>query len=639
MSAFWKVATREFASRKMVLWTGVAIALLALAAPLFPWDRGHNPADVRALVTVFFGVALAAGSALLVGASLVGTDLSERRIAFYFSRPISPAALWWGKVAGGFAVVLLSASVSMLPNLLPGKSPLLTAWGTEFAANAAKIVLVLFFLFVLAAALSVAFRSHSVWLAVDAAILVVTGALLWFTFRRLAFFGAGGSAVAGLWIVAGALFAGLLAGGWVLLASGRTELVRAHRALSFTVWSVVLSAVFGFAGWALWAVSYGPGDMQSASVRAPSGGQVAVLQGHVRGRGEDFSAGGLLQPASGRFFRLPSESSWSVACSRDGRVAVWNEAEGSLRDGTTTVVSLDLTRTSARPVATRIVFPRTVSPQLALSPDGRLLAATAGSADIAVYEVATGRITASVRLEPAGGRRLFFETPTHLVILSQSRDHKGPSTIQAFDIVERHLGPPVTVAARFAEGGFLRFSPEGDRILCRQKAGGGLFLLDRRTGSLLATLAPETPTGNPSARARFLSDGRIVAARLSPGGDLLDVHSKDGSIERTIALGARYGTMLGGEIAEGKIALSLQRTEGSDWRQRRIVLVDISAGTITELTEPLAVPASSYFTPLDGATQPLPGSLATRLFHDQKNELQLFDPSTGKATPFLPGRR
>lgn len=644
MSAFWQVATREFAARKMVLWTGVAIALLALAAPILPWDRGQNPADVRALVTVFFGVALAAGSALLVGASLIGADLFERRIAFYFSRPISPAALWWGKVAGGFAVVLLSVSVSMLPNLLPGRSSLLTAWGPEFAADAAKIALFLFFLFVLAAALSVAFRSHSVWLAVDAAVVVVTLALTWFTFRRLAFFGAGGSAIAGLWIVAGALFAGLLAGGWVLVASGRTELPRAHRALSLTVWSVVLSATLVFSGWSLWATTFRPSDLRKVWPVATADGRWILQSGHVDGRGEDFYGAVLLEASTGRFHRLSWRSGWTLTCSADGRRAVWLELETIGMDSEM-LVSLDLTVPGARPSATPIVLSHSNQfHSLALSPDGSRVALLVGGT-LSVSDLASGSILASVRV-PEGLRnnQLLFDSAEQIISFpSAIRGGRrasyalgGPSEVYRLDVARKKLESLGTVEAPAEGTAFLRRSPDGRRFVLAERNGGAV-LLDGESIQPIVRLLPDGHKPHIGNHVVFLADGRIGLSHRSEGETMLSVFSTNGDLLQKVLLGKGESAQLNGELAPGTIAVSLGPTspEGTSRSAGRLVAVDLSSGSVSEIGRGLS-PALAAWAPatLDRRSQPAPGSLGTRLFRNMRGEFQLLDPASGHLAPF-----
>ncbi len=644
MSAFWQVATREFASRKMVLWTGVAIALLALAAPIFPWDRGHDPADVRALVTVFFGVALAAGSALLVGASLIGTDLSERRIAFYFSRPLSPAALWWGKVAGGFAVVLLGASVSMLPNLLPGKSSLLTAWGPEFAADAAKIALFLFFLFVLASALSVAFRSHSVWLAVDAAVVVVTLALTWFTFRRLAFFGAGGSAIAGLWIVAGALFAGLLMGGWVLLASGRTELQRAHRALSLTVWSLVLSATLAFCGWSLWATAFRPSDLRKVWPIATANGHWILLSGHVDGREKDFYGAVLVEAGTGRFHRIPWASARHLSCSADSRRAVWLELE-TFGEESAALVSLDLGTPGSRPTVTPIVITRPSQLRaLALSPNGGRVALLSDQT-LSVSDLESGNIVASVHV-PEGflSNRLLFESVERIVSFP-SEIHAGVPTARAsgnppevyrLDIAKKKLDSLGAVQAPAEGRAYLRRTPDGRRFVLADRNGGAV-LLDGESLRPIVRLFPDEHLLHRGNRVVFLADGRIALSLRQEHETALSVFSPDGVQVQKVSLGKGESVSLGGELKPGTVAVSLgpRSAEGAARSPGRLVAVDLSSGSVSEIGQGL----SSALTPwspatLDGGSQPAPGSLGARLFRNVSGELQLLDPASGELAPF-----
>lgn len=646
MSAFWQVATREFTARKMVLWTGVAIALLALAAPFFPWDRGHSPADVRAFVTVFLGVALAAGSALMVGASLVGPDLAERRLAFYFSRPISAAALWWGKVAGGFAIVLLSASVSMLPNLLPGKSSLLTAWGTEFAADAAMIALLLFFLFVAAATSSVAFRSHSLWLAVDVAAIVVTGLLLWITFRNMVFFAARGTIVAGAWVMAGALLGGLLAGGWALATSGRTEPARAHRALSLTVWSFVLAAALGLGGWSSWATAFGPSDIRKIWPVASADGHWVVLSGSVAGRGESFSGAVLLEPSTGRFHRLPVTASRTLTCSADSRRAAWFEWD-TFGVYSATLVSLDLSRPDARPASHPIVLSHyKLYRAMALSPDGSRVALLAGGT-LSVSDLETGRIVASVRV-PEGLRsdNLVYDSAERIVLFPSvicgddpgSRNFpKGSAPeVHRFDIGRKKLEIAGTIDAGLKGTTFLRRSPDGRRYLLVESSSGAL-LVDGDSFRPICRLLPDQGQPRFGGRVLFLADGRIALSNRSEGETALSVFSQDGRLLQTVPLGKGKSAQLGAELAPGTLTVVLGPTspEVDPGSAERLLAVDLSRGTITEIAQKTYLTLGPWSPgTLDHANQPVPGSLGARLFRNVSGELQLLDPASGKLAPF-----
>lgn len=109
--------TGETAATASLLCAG----LQALPAP------GRDVGEMLALVLF---LAFPAASALAVGGSLIGRDLAERRLSFYFSRPLAAGSLWAGKFLGGAALVVASFVCCILPlarSLAPAPGALV-AW-------------------------------------------------------------------------------------------------------------------------------------------------------------------------------------------------------------------------------------------------------------------------------------------------------------------------------------------------------------------------------------------------------------------------------------------------------------------------------------------------------------------------------
>jgi hypothetical protein len=645
MKTTWAVASREFASKKNVLWAGLASALLAILAPLVPGASRVDPAEVRTLVVLFLGTSLAVGSAALVGVTMFGTDLAEKRAAWYYSRPIPSSALWWGKVAGGFAVVLIASAIAWLPAFVGGRFASVTAAfsrPTEATVLLAIGPVTLFGLLVLGNALSVALRSHSAWLVLDAAGIAVSGVVLWATARLLLRAGAGMAwavvcvAMLGLFVVALAL------AGWRQVAIGRIDPKASHRALSTCFWSIFAAAAGACAAWSLWATSYSPADILQRWVSVPSAGSWLVVEGPIRGRGESFHGAALVDSASGRFVRLSYYSQLSV--SRDGKRAAWAEPDGMNWDGQTTLMTLDLESPSARPVESKIAFPRRKDlTSVTLSPDGSAVAVLLAQ-NLAVHDVTTGTLRASVRLpEDAGGQpRVFFESPSVLKLYPPYASG-GPrlAGIWRLDVASKRLER--TGEVEYPAGNkptSLRLSPAGDRFLVLSPVDG-LLLLDGGSGRRLAVLAPPSEEVR-SLQSAFLSDGRVAVGTVDRGQASLRIVSRDGQPERVLAVGPATTVRVHAEASAGRVTVVLGTGPAADQSDRfgRVVSVDVAAGTTAEMGRDLSAATSMlpYFVLSDSLSM-VPGSLGTLLFRSRDGNLHQLDPATGRLAPFSLGGR
>jgi hypothetical protein len=633
----WTVAAREFAARKTVLYAGLLAAALTFASPFVPGALRADPAEVRAIVFLFLGTSVAAGSALLVGATLFGTDLAEKRLAWYFSRPISPASLWWGKLAGGSAVVLLGSAIASSPVLLNTTSLVsVTATGSPVAALLGITVALLFGLFVLANAVSVAFRSHSLWLVFDVAGLVSTGVALWVTVRILVRAEAQESVLDLALVLAGVVPVALALAGWRQVAAGRTDPKAAHAALSKTLWAIVVSASFAAVAYAGWVVSYRPSDLRHPVVGFAPTGKWILVSGQVARRVPEFQGAALLDSETGRFVRLSMGTAWSVTFSRDGRRAAWAERDGMSWNDPVTVVVLDTASSGAVPWVSRIVVGRARDLELlTLSPDGSRLALIAAN-NLAIHDVSTGAIVASVLLPGEMGRgRIFFDSPTSVRLYWPFVS--GPSTNAAllrFDLATKKLEETGSVDYGEAKSTYLRISPAGDRLLLTS-ASAGTWLLDGLTGQRIASLAQ--PDETSSARSQFLSDGRIAVGRLDGGGASLQLFSRAGQPESTIPIGAAKSFQIGGELAPGKLVVNLSSREAlqEDARYGRIAVVDLAKGTAAEVGNDFAL--GVLMLPMwvrSDSPWCTPGSLGTRLLRSKDDRLLLVDPATGRPSPF-----
>ena len=186
------VAWREVEERKHFLLISLVTGTLAVIVPL---ARGMSVGSesyetVRDLTALTIGGALGLSLAFMLGLTIVTTELVERRSGFYFSRPLSPAAIWWGKVLGAFVLSMLSVVLTLLPSTLTGGGIWRVEQGVPFQWNGALSWLgaaaILLFTILAVHALSTMVRSRSKWLGWDLVALTVVVSVLVWLFPRLA---------------------------------------------------------------------------------------------------------------------------------------------------------------------------------------------------------------------------------------------------------------------------------------------------------------------------------------------------------------------------------------------------------------------------------------------------------------------
>ena len=197
---------------------------------------------------------------------MLARDTADGRLGFLFSRPLPWGTIWGGKwLAALVLVVRQRASCSRFPGWPRTRfrrSAATTATPGCWAMLDGPGVGLGFLLIVVVVGLAnfgaTAFRSRSTWLALD---LVLMLAAIWATRRYVAplwFYGIVG---AGDWTLPLALLPlalALVVGSLAQVAVGRTDLRRAHRALSLGFWAVIGLTLAVAAGYWLWVRSAGP---------------------------------------------------------------------------------------------------------------------------------------------------------------------------------------------------------------------------------------------------------------------------------------------------------------------------------------------------------------------------------------------
>lgn len=633
MNKILVVARREIADRSFVFIAAVFCALIPFTSALFrvaSQDRGYAAVSVA----LGLGLAVLAGSAIGFGNSMIGRELSERRMSFYFSRPLTGTQIWFGKLLASLLTITAALYVVILPALLVypaqwrelfGISPR----GSFYAFGGAAMLLLVMH------ALSTMIRSRSPLLAIDFAAFVIFALVAALSFVPLLTHAAFALARTLLITVLVAIAATLiLAGAWQL-SRGRIDRLRNHIELSKFLWSCLGVVLVALAGFSLWVQSVQPADLTGRTFAArTSSSRWVYLEGAAKHRG-DYQQAFLLDPASGAFLPL---SAWfnSVpnSVNREGTAAVWMQPSSDLallgsvlknKLGNENVVTIGRLGAHPRAESTGIQINRWVD-ALAVSGDANRVAVFT-SPILTVYDVAAHRALASVRIPLKGGgiagAELSFLAPdTVSVVLRERRDRYWSVQLFDFDVRTRTLRP---LMAQEAEAQYIRVAREGQRIYwraLRPQSGPAIRVFDTANGRELFTI--DVPAG-----VRFyewlLGDGRLVVAETSATRKAtVRVYAPDGSLQRTFALADADTITVAGESAPGQLLVRVV-----DGGRKYASLVDVNAGaqrTIEPGLAPLVL--HPYQRTLTGPP--------SALFSDEKNLIRR-DPVTGAKTKLAGG--
>ena len=633
MRGFFAVASREIVERRRVFVAAAVAALFPLFAPLLPAARRFGAPEARLYTAAFFAVAFSAALSLILGMTAIGRDLSERRLGFYFSRPIGNAAIWAGKLAGIGLQVLLAALLILLP---AGLVDLATWWRETRMGLAAEIGVAFVFAVVvflaLGKAISLALRSRPAWVAGD-----VVAFALWLLAMgtiSLPLLVARAPVVLqrlGL-VVAIACAVALLAAGGAQVSIGRVDPVRGTRARFAVLWGLLFAIAGLFAGFTRWLLRPAPSELSSVLVRAaaPAGSWIGV-EGRARGRA-DLRVSLFYDVASGGYVRGWTGREGSAVVSADGTTAAWTQASGIFSDGPQDVWAC---RLAAGAPGTRTPISERIG-NIAISPEGSRLA-IAGERALGIYEIPSGRLLGSIALDSderfsrfvfVGRDRLrLFRIPSAAV--ARAGEELATIEVSDFDVPARRLVERVAIP-NLHRPFSLAFDDRDGRVLVWEK-GSALSLFDLASSRFVRVLG--NFAWGATSRA-FLSDGRIAVAEASAGMARVHLFSKNGEPERVFEAGQAGLVRLGAEPSAGTLAVSVGPAPYV-WGASDSFLLDLRDGKLRKLGKHLEPVAAHMRWRLP---QPEPGSAASLLFSRNDGALLRFDPATGKLVTVFRGR-
>lgn len=240
------IAWHELSSRRLLL-------VAALLAGVLPLGKTLGHPEAMLAVSGVIALVFAAVSGLAVGAGLIGPELAQRRLSFWFHQPVSGGSIYLGKLLGGAAVVFAGTLLVELPALVlrigawraseAGYGTLLLG-GVAVSAIAVGIVL------------GMELRIVPRWTGID---LALGCTVVWLVVRANqlvddALPGKQPGAVIDVLkvetIFAGLAVLALLAAGGAAVIVGRTELDRARKALSTTLVVTLAPLAIGLWAWA-----------------------------------------------------------------------------------------------------------------------------------------------------------------------------------------------------------------------------------------------------------------------------------------------------------------------------------------------------------------------------------------------------
>lgn len=563
MNAAVLIASRELRDRTRLFLIAAAMALVPFGAAL---TVRENRQLAIATVACFLAAAYTQALAVALGVSSIGRELTEKRLSFLFSKPVSAASIWIGKAMAGLLTLLGAFAIIVLPAYLFAHDGWRDSWTVGGGAITVYTLLLGPVLFFGSHAASTMLRSRSALVAVDFVLLSVMLIAI-FAMTRPILLGGGLDVVLMMLVLIGAaLLAILIVAPVWQLARGRIDPRRNHAAFSTVLWSGVAVVVIVAAGYAYWVISAPLAGIVPYTVEQSPSGRSILVSGQAPNRGS-YVASFLVDSTDGSRERVTTPRGLTQF-SNDGRRMVWLESDELLpRNGTFRVYTRAL-EPAGKPRATSITIRNPW--QSLLSDDGSRIAFIAGN-QLEVYELGSDRQLGAATGIHNGSRwsRMFFAGPNVVRIVQSHRAETERFRILEFDLTRKKLSTTADWPAhrsRLPNSYFsVNVTGDGSRIFIREEG----TIHDARTGALLLTLP--IPPGKPFFSS-MLRDGSTIVTRDSK----LYQFDANGGLIREIPIPAPQAGLVG-QVGASKVLLSRRGIERSEWR---LLLVDLATGKV-----------------------------------------------------------
>jgi ABC-type transport system involved in multi-copper enzyme maturation permease subunit len=564
MNTALQIAAREVRDRGRFFLISAGLACLPFLATLLPSSRGHR-LEVIAGFGGFIALVVGLGLAVGLGISTIGSELTSRRLSFWFSKPISPGALWAGKALGSLFSAFACFSIIVGPALVVAAQKAFVLrygepWRVPLALFGAFVVL-----FLVSHMTSTMLRSRSWIIGADLLAMVIAAAVVAYVLRPVVFT----PAFTPMMIALGVAFMIVLAvAPYWQLADGRTDIRRSHAALSRAVWTgvaIVLAIAFAVVWW------LGSGNPKNFDIihrvaQTPNG-KTAFVEGSAPYR-RGLEAAYLLDTATGASDRIAMVPHGTIAASRDGRFAAWIEPT-LFRWSRAAIVIRNLSTNESADLGVE------VSPvaDLVLSDDGSRIAVRDGGV-LSIYDGASGNVLAAMSVEPRPRVAFWFVTPDVLRVVAYNGNGVKPARLTIIELDTRtKKRTQIGTAMATPRYNAVSVSGDGSRMYLR----GDRVIADGRTGATIATV----PSGDESPWASaMLTDGRVVTIERAGAGARLSIYSRDGVQQHQLRL-PMPSAWLSGERADGKaIVVGLGPLNAGGKRNASVFLVDLNRGVI-----------------------------------------------------------
>lgn len=643
MSKAIAIAQREIQERAFVLVVAAALAAVPFLALLMQSGTlSARIAEVK-LAGVIIAVGYVITLAALLGASIVGRELREKRLSFYFARPVSGSAIWFGKMIASLFLLAVSATILSLPPTLLVRTASRGDWWTLSTPALIGIVMVSgFSLLLVVHTAATMLRSRSPLIAADFVAAVAFLAILGYLLMPIVLHNAVvlfGTIVLSTFIVVVLVL--LFAGAWQL-SRGRVDPRRGHHELSLFVWSALAIVIVALVALTSWIAAVGPKDLKETYPVQAGNGTAVLVAGPAKHR-LDYFAAFLADVARGNVLRVSPSAQTDLAISGDGRTAVWLEPypsailDGSLswglsrRNGTFKLMTAHFGDGSG--VIDTGIDIKGSSQAIALTNDGGRVAIYAGEM-VTVYDVTHRKSIGTARVSEAGAwnAHLQFITPDDVRIYAAMT--RGTIRISAYSFALRdHALKQLldyTTTARWCQ-----YSPsaDGTRLLVRINRGVGTGLKTEMSLTLFdLTLGRAVYEIPKSGYGWLFRDGRLAVLSKNEGSVVAKLYDGNGTAIREADVAASSNReRIVGEIEPGVLAVATSGTSLRNGRGWRLSRVDLNTGTVTPIATDVA-PVLSY--PFGVGTTPAT-PVASQPMIDANGDLIAIDLRTGARRKLL----